>query len=123
MMRNRLVVAAALLISLTVSANAAEMPEHKIRNAQKLIATLDKVGINNKELRDFITDTDSHIDKNGFMSLRESNVMGGKLSLYCDTKGLPTTRKFELRYAPTDAPHVNVIAHTNMVEVRYHLEF
>lgn len=118
-----MVVAAALLISFVNSANAAPKNEHKVRNAQKLIATLEKLGINDKELKEFIATADSRIDNDGFLSLRETHTMGGKLALRCETRGLPSARKFELRYTPDNMSGVNVVARTNIVEVRYHLDF
>jgi hypothetical protein len=123
MVKKRLVVAAALLISYGVSANAAEKREHKVRNAHKIIAILDNIGINSKQLNAFIKEADSHIEKDGFLSLTEGKVMGGKLALRCDTRGFPNARKFELRFTPENSPHVNFVANTNLIEVRYHLEF
>ncbi len=123
MVRNRLVVAAALLVSFANSANAAPKNEHKVRNAQKLIATLEKFGINDKDLKEFITTADSRIANDGYLSLRETHTMGGTLALRCDTRGLPSARKFEIRYTPDNMPEVNVIARTNIIVVRYHLDF
>lgn len=123
MVKKRLVVTAALLISYSMSANAAEKREQKARNAHKLIAILDNIGINSKQLNAFIKETESHIDNDGFLSLREEKVMGGKLALRCDTRGLPNARKFELRFTPENNPNMNVVANTNGIEVRYHLEF
>ena len=114
--------AAVLLISLTGSAKAVDNPEHKPTNAEKLLATLNLVGVNDKDVKDFITETDSHIDKQGTMALSESRVAGGKLSFRYDVKGMPSGRQFELRYTPDDS-HMNVVARTNILEVRYHLEF
>jgi len=123
MVRKSIVAAAALLFSYVSSANAAPNPEHKSRNAQKLIATLDKIGINHKVVRDFITETDSHIKRKGYVTLRETHLASGRLSLQCQTRGFPTARKFELLYEPEYAPNFNVVARTNGIEVRYHLDF
>ena len=123
MVRKYIVAAAALLFSYMSSANAAPNPEHKSRNAQKIIATLDKLGINHKVVRDFVTETDSHIKRKGYFTLRETNIAGGRLSLQCQTRGFPTARKFELIYEPEYAPHFNITARTNGIEMRYHLDF
>ena len=122
MVRTLLAIAAALLISLADSAKAVDNPEHKSTNAQKLLATLDLIGINDKQVKDFVTETDSHIDKQGTMALSESQVMGGKLSFRYDVRGLPSGKQFELRYTPDDS-HMNMVARTNILEIRYHLEF
>jgi len=122
MVRKVLAIAAALLMSLALSAKAADSPEQQSTNAQKLLATLNQVGINSKEVTDFVTETDSRIDKKGTMPLAEEDIMGGKLSFRYDVKALPSGRQFELRYTPDDS-HVNVVARTNILQVSYHLEF
>ena len=122
MVRKVLAIAAALLITFTSSARAAGSPEHKSTNAQKLLATLDLVGINSKEVVDFVTETDSRIDKKGSMAIAEDNAIGGKLSLRYDVTSLPSGRQFELSYTPDDS-HINITARTNKIEVGYHVRF
>jgi hypothetical protein len=128
MVKKLLVVAAALLTCFTGSAKAADNYEHKSGNAQKLLATLDQVGINSQKVKDFVNETNANLDGKGGLTLAERNVPGGKIVLRFafrnDMKDLPIShRRLELRYTPTDYPNVNIIARTNLVMVRYHVEF
>jgi len=116
------VVAALLLMSLVSIAAAAENLEHQSKNAQKLIATLDSVGINDQDVKNFITETDSHVD-HGYLYLSQEKVMGGNLALRYQLGSMPSSRHVELNFTPEDAPHIQLNARTDMVRVGYHLDF
>lgn len=128
MTRSVLLVAALLLINLGGIAAAAEPPEHKSKNAQKLIATLESVGINRKEIKDFISQANTHVS-HGYVYLAERKIMGGEVSLRYSVGGSKrlgpsySSRRLELHYSPKANKNLHVIAKTDMVLVRYHLEY
>lgn len=122
MTRNVLVVAALLLVNLEGIAAAADPPsEHRSKHAQKLIATLDSVGINNRDIQQFITSADSHVDK-GYFYLTQQEAAGGNMSLRYRLGGRPSIRQMELHYAPENS-RVELSAHTHSVRVSYQFEF
>lgn len=119
-----LIVAALLLLPLGRSAAAAERPEHQSKSAQKLIATLESVGINRSEIKHFIQQTDTHVS-HGYFYLTEKKVPGGKLSLRYvlsshDMGPTYSSRRLELHYSLTGNDRFHVIARTNVVLFRYH---
>lgn len=128
MTRSVLLVAALLIINLGGNAAAAEPPEHKSKNAQKLIATLDSVGINRKEIKDLITAAHSHVS-HGYIYLAEKKIGGGHLSLRYSIGGASklgmqhSSRKLELHYSPKKMNNLHFIAKTDLFLVRYHLEY
>jgi hypothetical protein len=116
-----LVVAALLLTNLTGIAAAADTPEHPSKNAQKLIATLNALGINSPEVQDFMNEVNSHVE-NGYFNFAQQDMMGGKLALRypVSVPGIP--HRLELNYTPNDS-HVAVTARTDGIMVSYKLKF
>jgi|GEM_PF-4795441 len=128
MTRTVLIVAALLLFNLGGIAAAAEPPEHKSKNAQKLLATLDSVGINSKEITALVNTAHSHVS-HGYIYLAEQKMMGGQVSLRYSVGGARklgmqhSSRRLELHYSPKNNDNLHVIAKTNLFLVRYHLEY
>lgn len=122
-----MIVAALLLFNLGGIAAAAEPPEHQSKSAQKLIATLESVGINRPEIKNFIQSADTHVS-HGYFYIAERKMMGGKVALrYVMSHGNigPTysNRRLELHYSPNSNDRVHFIARTDLVMFRYHLEY
>ena len=137
MTRYALVVAALLLTTVSNAAAAAELesPEHKSKNAQKVFAVLGSIGFNNKQVRDFVDEVDSHVDKN-FVNFAERKLPGGgKLKLRYNMGprfsegggpnlgGRLSTRRFELSFQPSDTSHFEYTAGPTRIMVKYHLDF
>ena len=128
MTRSVLIVAALLLFNLVGIAAAAEPPEHKSKSAQKLLATLDSVGINSKEVRDLISTAQSHVS-HGYIYLAEKKMLGGNVSLRYSIGGSAklgmshSSRRLELHYSPKNNNKLHFIAKTVLFLVRYHLEY
>lgn len=122
MTRYVLVVAALLLTGQANVAVAAEedKPQHS-KNAVKVLATLDMLGINNKEIRDMLTAVDSRIEK-GYLNLAEEQVMGGRLLLHYKLSGKQGIKQLELMYTPKDS-NTEVRASTRGVMFNYKLKF
>jgi hypothetical protein len=122
MTRYVLVVAALLLTGQANVAVAAEedKPQHS-KNAVKVLATLDMLGINNKEIRDMLTAVDSRIEK-GYLNLAEEQVMGGRLLLHYKLSGKQGIKQLELMYTPKDS-NAEVRASTRGVMFNYKLKF
>ena len=121
MTRISILVASLLLIGLADVAAAADVPEHNSPNAQKLLATLNMVGINNQDVQQFINNADSRVE-HGYLYMAEGDAMGGKLSLRYELGGGVGSRQMELRYAPDDS-HMQVTVRTNIALVGLHYEF
>jgi hypothetical protein len=121
MKKYSLVVAALLLTSFASEATAAEEPgQHKSKSAQKVLATLNLLGMNDKDVQNLVSQADQNID-NGYFYLSETKTMGGKLCLRYDLSAV-STRQVELRFAFDDSP-VEFTARTNIAQVRYHHDF
>lgn len=115
------IAAALLMSSLAGIAAAAENSEHPSKNAQKIIATLESVGINNKDVKAFISEANQYID-HGYLNLASRKMAGGKLTLRYQLSGGISTRQVELHFVPENS-NFEGIARTNLIMVRYHLEF
>ncbi|MDE3016757.1 MAG: hypothetical protein KGI29_07580 [Pseudomonadota bacterium] len=126
MVRRKLVVAALLLANLAGIAAAADTYEHSSKHAQKLMATLDSLGIDNPQVRKFVSEVDAHID-NGYLNLAGRDAPGGSIMLrYRFAAALPSglsNRRLELAYQPQDVPHLEVVARTDGVTISYHFKF
>ena len=116
--------AAALLITLSENANAADDDsEHQSQNAQKILTTLNMVGINSKEVKDFVAETNSRVDNDHSYQITGDSFASGQWSLrYDPSMAIPNGRQLELRYTPDDS-HVNIVVKTNMAVVGYHFKF
>jgi hypothetical protein len=121
MKRKTLVVAALLLINLDGIAAAADSPEHTSKRAQRVIATLNSLGINDPDVANFVGDVDSRVD-HGYLNLSQQKAMGGSISLRYKLGNLPSPRQVDLMYAPDDS-HLQATAGTSGVMLGYHLEF
>lgn len=123
MVRNMLVVAALLLTNLAGNAAAAEDPEHPSKNAQKLIATLNTLGLNSPEVREFVEDINSHV-KNGYFNFAQQEMLGGEFALRYRMRSseFDTSKRLELSYTPEDS-HTVITAQTNGIRVNYRLKF
>jgi len=126
MLRNTLVVAALLLTNLitqaiTQAAAAAEIPEQPSKNAQKVLDTLNTLGINDPDIKEFILDVDAHRG-NGY-KLAEDNVIGGELSIryQFDQDTTDTHHRLQLVYTPKDS-HIQCTASGHGVMIGYHLK-
>ena len=121
MVRNSLIVAALLLTVLTANKAAADDSGYPSKNAQKFLATLNSVGINNQEVRDFVEDANSHVE-NGYLNLAKQDVLGGELALRYGLNVPGQPRRLELHYAPEDS-HFMATARTDSVKFEYRLKF
>jgi hypothetical protein len=126
MTRKVLIVAALLFSNLAGIAAAADNPEHKSKNARKLIATLDSIGINNHEVLYLINAADARVEKNYFY-FGEQKMANGRLALRYHLGGTNTaetpggSKRLELHYAPQDS-HMQITARTNSLMINYHFE-
>ncbi len=123
-MKNILLVVAALLLTDTGNAVAADSSEHQAKNAQKLLATLDLVGLNNKDIKQFVSDANTQVD-GSYFNLAGERAMGGRISLRyqlgtdASMSSYTSSRRLEFRYTP-DSSHFEGIARTDLVLARYH---
>jgi hypothetical protein len=113
----------ALLLSATVGnpAAAAEDPEHQSKNARKVLAVLGTIGINDPEVKSFISGIDKHV-KDGYLMLDERHIAGGTLVLHYELKPSATARQLELKFTPDNSNWV-ATARPNEVMVRYSYKF
>ena len=122
MVRYQWAITALLLCAMAGIAKAEDTPGPQSRDARKLLATLDKFGINSSEVRNLVGEIDTHMDDNRMLKLAGTGVPGGRLSFSYHVTDMPSTRQFELRYTPDDS-HVSVVARSNIIEIGYHLRF
>lgn len=109
-MNTRLVVALLLLNLLGNPAAAAETPEHQSKHARQLLAALSAAGINHPDIKEFVSNVDSHID-DGYLTFAERDVPGGKLkvryqlnpSYILGTQSGAMSKRVELNYAPDNS--------------------
>lgn len=109
-MSTRLVVALLLLTTLGNPAAAAEPPEQQSKHARQLLAALSAAGINHPDIKEFVSNVDSHIDE-GYLTFAERDVPGGKLRLryqlnpdyILGTQSKAMKRRVELNYAPDNS--------------------
>lgn len=99
-----------------------------------MFAVLGSIGLNNKDVRDFVDEVDSRVDKN-FVNFAERKTPGGgkfKLRYNMGPRtsltgpnlgGRLSTRRFELSFQPSETSHFEYTAGTNRLMVNYHLEF
>lgn len=128
MVRRKLVVAALLLANLAGIATAADIYEHNSNHARKLIATLNSLGINSKQVREFISDIDASVNhENKTLSLAGHEVPGGHVMLRYRFGAVPvgsqSHKRLELAYQPQNVPHLEVVARTDSIMVSYHFKF
>jgi len=122
MCTRRLVVVTLLLATVVTPAYAADPTEHQSKNARKVFAVLGSLGINDPQIKSFISDIDKHV-KDGYLHLAEERIAGGKLVLHYEIKGAKVTSKqIELRFTPDDSNWV-ATARPNEVMVRYSYKF
>ncbi len=112
-----------LLVMMAESASANEEPGTQSKNVRKVLATLEKFGINSAAVQSLVSAADAHVDKTGAMHLSDHDVLGGKLSFNYNVGAMPSGKQFELRYVPKDYENVNVVAHTNSIMLLYHHKF
>lgn len=134
MSTKRLVVALLLLTVLGNQAQAAEPKEHRSKHARQLLATLDTLGISNRDIKEFVATIDSRIDK-GYLRFSEQQVpmVGGKLTFRYRLNNnidplLEQSRKhgvkrLELRYAPSEDSRWEIVASRKFVMTNYRLTF
>ena len=124
MIRNLLIVAALLLGNLTSLAAADDLPEHQSKNARKVLATLDSIGVNSQYVQNLVSEADGRVERNYFY-FNEQEGMGGKIALRyrlgADNAATPANngKKLELHYAPKDS-HMEINARTNGISIGYH---
>jgi len=122
MCTRRLVVVTLLLATVATPAYAADPAEPQSKNARKVLAVLGTIGINDPQVKSFISGIDKHI-KNGYLQLAEERVAGGTLVLHYDINGTKiTSKQIELRFTPDDSNWV-ATARPNEVMVRYSYKF
>src|SRR5690349_17488538 len=80
MVRKMVVVAALLLTGLTGIATAAENSEHRSKNAQKVLAVLNSLGMTDPDVKNFVAEVDSKVD-DGYLNFTRNEVAGGELTL------------------------------------------
>ncbi len=119
--------AALLLTALSASIAAADSTEHTSKNAQKILATLNLIGVNDKEIQNFIEESNAKFE-NGYLNLAQEEALGGKVTLRygaseensIDGRRMP--RKLELYYAPEDS-HLSITARTSGIQACYKFKF
>jgi hypothetical protein len=130
MFRNVLIVAALLFSNLTGIAAAAEPTEQKSKNARKLLATLNAIGINNKDVQNLITEADAKVENKYFYVTDhkvKKGTMAGRWSMRYNLKdsdnpnSVRTGKRLQLHYAPKDS-RFEVTAHTDSVMFNYRLQ-
>lgn len=89
--------------------------------AEKIIATLDKLGLNDSTVNRLVSQA-SERTKGGYFYLTEEEVDTGKVSLRYATGGGLNMRQMELAYV-SDDKHYQVTASTQGVMVRYRHSF
>lgn len=125
--------AALLLTNLGGIAAAAEETEHRSKSAQKVIVLLGSMGINSKEVRDFVTKVDAEVDvRNGYLNLAQREMPGGAtLALryrlgnkhYKDPR---SSKRLELALTPPEDStfsNFEIKARTDSISVNYRYKF
>lgn len=122
MSRFFLIVAALLLSNLGGNAAAAEHNEQRSKRAQKIIATLESIGVNNSEVKNFVAQYDAHVDGKYFY-LSDNKMKEGRLSLRYQLGERPSMKNLQLNFTPQYNSHVNMTLSTEGAMIRYHYEF
>src|SRR5690348_2227754 len=120
--RENVAVAALLLANLPATAVAADNSGHPSKNAQKVVATLNMLGINSPEIKEFVDELNTHV-KNGYFNLTEEQALGGTFSLRYPLNASGEPHRLQLNYSPEDMPHWNVTARRDSVMITYKLKF
>jgi len=118
---NRLVVALLLLSMVGNQAQAAETPEHQSKNARKILHVLGTIGINDPQVKSFISGIDKNV-KDGYLQLHEEKIAGGTLTLHYELKPGVTSKQIELKFVPDNSNWV-ATARPKEVMVRYNYKF
>lgn len=115
-----LVVAALLLTGLASAAAAAEEEKDSTKNARKVIATLEKLGINNENINYLIKEVDKVVEGKK-VNLIDSTVMGGPLLVQYKLSTRVGVRQFEMRYRPEENSSYSFTANQNGAMLNYSL--
>jgi hypothetical protein len=125
MTRIVLVVAALLLTNLMGVAAAADHPEQKSKksdHARNTLIVLGHMGLDTKEISEFVTYVDERVE-GGRFRIAEERIMGGKLSLSIKLNSSgDTPRGPELRFTPDDSDW-DCTANLKGVMVNYKITF
>lgn len=122
-MKTRTLVVALLLLAMMQSpvAAAENTPERQSKNARKILVFLGSIGINDPDVKKFISRADSHI-KNGYLTLSEERMAGGTLTLHYQLSNGIGVKNVELKFAP-DNSNWQATARKDQVMVRYQYKF
>ncbi len=116
-----LIVVLFLLVPVGNQAQAAEPPEHQSKNARKILTVLGSVGIEDTTIKSLVKDMDTRI-KNGYLTLTEEKLPGGKITLHYELAGGLRAKQLELRYTP-DNSNWRATARPDGVMVNYSYNF
>ena len=122
-MSKRILINAALLTWLMVSpATADDKTEQRNKRTQKVLATLQMLGIADPRLNSIVSSATSRIEKDGFFYVADKKMEEGRLALRFECRGMPKATKMQLAYVPKDSNYV-VTANTRGLMINYHYSF
>jgi hypothetical protein len=114
-----LVVAALLLMGLACEAVAAETKKRQSKNAVKVLATLEKIGLKGNEIKNLINVIDDRVEKRQFRIFSQEYENGGRLILRYKLSTNVSTRRFELFYTPSSDSGWTFSAKREAVMINY----
>jgi hypothetical protein len=122
MRRNLLVVAALLLTNLPGMAAAADFPEHTSKHARQTMVVLGHMGIDNKEVAEFVDYVDQRID-HGYFRIAEEHTLGGMVRFSYKFQTTTSARRgLVLTFSPDDS-NWEYTASSNLIMANYRIHF
>lgn len=123
MSRNVLAVTALLMLMPVSNAAAAdEATEQRNKRAQKVLATLEMLGIAHPEIKNLVMEAQEHVEEDGYFYIADHKMEEGRVALRFEYRGVPKLRQLQLSYVPKDSNY-SLTATTRGVMLRYHYEF
>ena len=114
-----LVVAALLLTGLACNAVAAEEKKRQSKNAAKVLATLEKIGLKGDEIKNLISEIDDRVERKHLRIFSQEERDGGRLILRYKLSTNVSSRRFELFYTPASDSGWTFSAKTDAVMLNY----
>ncbi len=122
MVKSLSVVAALLLMVVPEMAVAAQdEPEHKSKNARKALIILGHMGVDSREVREFVQTIDSRIEGDYF-TIRKERIENGTIRLHYRLGEGVRLKNIELQYAP-DNSNWTATARPDSVMLNYSYKF
>ena len=109
-----------LVVSWMQPAFADDDTERKAKRAERVLASLDSLGIQNSNISHLVRQVSDRTEK-GYIYLTQEEMANGRVALRYDT-GMPNVKRMELAYT-SDDKRTEIVASTRGVMFRYKYAF